>query len=470
MRHPILLVTLCCFFALPALGKTYFMSSSGLDSNNGTSTSSPWLTPNHALNCGDVVMAAAGNYAAQSSFGTVTCPAGNNVAWLECVTFDACKIYAASPAPSHADVQIDHSYWGIQGWEVHDTSSFFAACFGAFPNNATPVQIHHIIFANNIANGCYINGFTTANEGNLVSSDYVAIIGNIAYNAAQGTVVCPGGGISIFQPVASDSLPGTHLYIAGNFSWDNVDGDPCNGGTPTDGEGITLDTLSGADTAGLPAYNQQIVVENNVLIYNGQAGLQTNANTSAPTFLVGNTFYGNNTDSAISSGTCGQLLMAGFNGITGLTYAYNNLSYSATAEAACAFSTPYAYFAYNLNATNKLYNSYAYNASGNNVGILGNQGFASGPNIVSSGDPAFAGPTQPGAPSCRSATSVPNCMATVIANFTPTNAAASGYGYQIPSTTSTYDPHFPQWLCNVNLPPGLVTMGCLQLHLTVQVY
>jgi len=53
-------------------------------------------------------------------------------------------------------------------------------------------------------------------------------------------------------------------------------------------------------------------------------------------------------------------------------------------------------------------------------------------------------------------------MATLIANFTPTNAAAASYGYQAPVSTQTYDPLFPQWLCSVtNLPSGLVTMGCL---------
>jgi hypothetical protein len=67
----------------------------------------------------------------------------------------------------------------------------------------------------------------------------------------------------------------------------------------------------------------------------------------------------------------------------------------------------------------------------------------------------------PGAPSCGSASSVPNCMADVIANFTPTTAAAKAYGYQIPISGNMYDPLFPQWLCNVNLPAGLVTMGCL---------
>jgi hypothetical protein len=33
-------------------------------------------------------------------------------------------------------------------------------------------------------------------------------------------------------------------------------------------------------------------------------------------------------------------------------------------------------------------------------------------------------------------------------------------GYQIPSSTAISDPMFPQWLCNANIPTGLVTLGC----------
>jgi len=51
-------------------------------------------------------------------------------------------------------------------------------------------------------------------------------------------------------------------------------------------------------------------------------------------------------------------------------------------------------------------------------------------------------------------------MATVISNFTPTAGGISAYGYQPVSNTSISDPLFPAWLCNVNLPPGLVTPGC----------
>jgi hypothetical protein len=58
-------------------------------------------------------------------------------------------------------------------------------------------------------------------------------------------------------------------------------------------------------------------------------------------------------------------------------------------------------------------------------------------------------------------------MATVIANFKPTTAAAQAYGYQVPSTVPNSDPLFPQWLCNVNLPPGLVTTACASTSSTL---
>jgi hypothetical protein len=51
-------------------------------------------------------------------------------------------------------------------------------------------------------------------------------------------------------------------------------------------------------------------------------------------------------------------------------------------------------------------------------------------------------------------------MAKVIADYTPTVAAAKSYGYQPVSLTNTPDPLYPQWLCNVTLPFGLVTPGC----------
>ena len=54
---------------------TYFMSPSGSDSNNGLTAATAWATPNHAVNCGDVIIAAAGSYPDLQSWGTVgNCP------------------------------------------------------------------------------------------------------------------------------------------------------------------------------------------------------------------------------------------------------------------------------------------------------------------------------------------------------------------------------------------------------------
>lgn len=72
-------------------------------------------------------------------------------------------------------------------------------------------------------------------------------------------------------------------------------------------------------------------------------------------------------------------------------------------------------------------------------------------------------------PSCGGFANVPACMEALIANFKPLTQGALSYGYQQPSAEQVYDPLFPQWLCGVNLPSGLVTMGCFRLHLSASV-
>ena len=185
------------------------------------------------MNCGDTITAAASSSYSPANFqtfGTVTCPAGNNVAWLICATFDACKISGMTSSQNAMTVQT--SYWGVQGWEA-DGSATSGPCFLMYPYASS---IHHIIFANNIASGCGLNGIASS-ENSTYGVDYIAILGNITYNDAGGSSYC-GSGISIYEPVASDTKPGTHIYIAGNFSWDNFNGNPCNVGTPSDGEGV----------------------------------------------------------------------------------------------------------------------------------------------------------------------------------------------------------------------------------------
>ena len=170
------LTILFILLASPAWATTFFLapaSGGGNDSNNGTSASTPWLTPNHPVNCGDVITAAASTSYSASNFGSgkwgpVSCPAGNNVAWLKCATFDACKISASG---AHG-MRLAASFWGVQGWEINRWqrrlcrllrgASAFRVC-----------TIHHIVFANDIANGCIDGGFTCLTIRAVPASDYI---------------------------------------------------------------------------------------------------------------------------------------------------------------------------------------------------------------------------------------------------------------------------------------------------------
>jgi hypothetical protein len=455
---------LLLLLSLPALATQYYISATGSDSNNGTTTGTAWLSPNHAVNCGDIITAAVSPSYSYSNFasgkwGTVTCSAGNNVAWLICAAFDACKIDTSTGF----GMLVSASYWGVQGWEITTTGSSTGGCFVVSPPTSS-LSIHHIIFANNVANVCAGGGFEAVNDGNA-SVDYIAYVGNIAYNAATGNSACYSG-FSVYQPVAADSLPGTHIYVAGNFAWAILEGATCNGGVHGfDGNGFIFDTFDG-DQGSLPqTYTPQAVMENNIALSNGGSGMRSPFNNANGTkwsnqYFRFNTAWNNNGDTTdYGNIVCGEFLFDTVNNIQ----AYGNIA--ATGNAYCYGNTSapeYSFYVSYVNGTTHVYNNIGWSATGSYSQSTNATGFSYGPNNLFGTNPQFANAVTPGAPSCGSFTSVPACMAGVIANFTPTNSAAVGYGYQpVNSIAQYYDPLFPQWLCNVNLPSGLVSMSCV---------
>jgi hypothetical protein len=434
---------------------TYYMSTSGNDANNGTSVGTPWLTPNHSVNCGDIIIAAAGAYTeanlTYNKWGVATCAAGNNVAWVKCVTFDACTVNSNGGQ----GIDIDESYWGIQGFE-DDGNSAGVTCFSAYAGHGAGTgTIHHIIFANDIAQGCGQGGFTAGPNG-IYGVDYFVVIGSIAYGTDGSGTNC-NSAINVYEPVASDTLPGTHYYLAGDFAWDNVDGNPCNGGGPTDGEGMFFDSVDGSQT-GLSAYTPQMVMDNSITFLNGGRGAMVFQNIvggpNAHIFFRHITAWGNNKDTNQNATNCGEIeTVTAFNTQVTQSIGVTN------ASTGCGANTIYGLSVIIQKTGDVDTNDYAYSASGNYT-TDGGQGFTFGPNIFTT-NPVLSNPGDPGAPSCSSASSVPNCMATVIANFAPTAQAAKAYGYQAVVTACASDPLYPQWLNTVtNLPTGLVTPGC----------
>jgi hypothetical protein len=445
---------------VPLVGATFYLapaSLGGSDSNNGLSPGVPWLTPNHALNCGDVIIAAPSTAYSSYNFwyarwGTVNCPAGNNVAWLKCATAFACAINTSDPTYHYA-MFVSASYWGVQGWVFSSTTS---ACVEITPGSniiPQPPEIHHIVIANNVINGCAAGGIASNNGSATAGTDYLAYVGNIVYGT--GSSGCFAG-LSFNSPIPSDTLPGTHMYMGGNFSWGNTDN--CG-----DGEGIIFDTFDGVSTGVSSSYTQQAVAENNLLIYNAGPGLQADQNSYgtgpwAPIYFTHNTVAYNNVGPSIDT-DCGEIELS-TTVTTQVTmnlvdapsqYCYGGSSITQYGEIVAGYAT----------STNHIYSDFIYSSYGNAIDTTNNPGFVAGPGNVTGTNPSFANPVKPGAPNCSGYATTTACMATVIANFTPTNMAAVSYGYQVPSSAPVNDPLFPQWLCNVNLPIGLVTLGCM---------
>jgi hypothetical protein len=436
---------------------TYYLSPTGQDTNNGTSSSTPWLTPNHAINCGDMIIALAStSYSAVNfayrKWGPVTCNAGNNVAWLKCAIFDACKI---SSNGLNA-MALTASYWGVQGWELTTTatSSQIAACIAITPSMPS-ASIHHIVIADMICNGAAGGGINTYNNG-AAGIDYLAVVGNAIYNSIQSGLSCYSG-ISLSGMASVDSMPGTHTYVGGNISWDNIEPSACQGGnTPTDGEGIIFDTWSGYQTGLASAYSSQALMDNNILVRNGGRGVTIYRNTSAPIYVRNNTMAANNQQSGQATNPyCSEFYI----NLASYTQAWANLV-GATNASGCNSNPLHALGVVLGDNTDTVYSTFAYAASGSPTVVNSSGTFAFGSGNTLGTNPAFVSTSDPGAPSCGNSSSVSDCLASLIANFTPTATMARSYGYQIPSAVTTYDPLFPVWLCNVNLPSGLVTLGC----------
>jgi hypothetical protein len=443
-----------------ARAATYYLApaaSGGSDYNTGLSASSPWLTPSHPVNCGDTIRAVPSTaYVAQNfnagNWGTVSCPTENNVAWLQCEVFDACKITSTNQG-----IYVDHSYWGVQGWEVTTASSSNGFCFGVAPNYSNRVTVHHVIFANNVANGCRAGGFAAFNIGSK-SVDYVAILGNIVYDSIQGATECYNG-ISIYQPVKFDSSAGTHIYVAGNFAWGNTQHNPCGGVQAFGGDGIILDTFDGTDGLGFQ-YTAQALVENNIVLGNGGHGIEVQNNVAgsvhATIYIRNNTSWGNEIDtSQQKNNLCAEILInSGYN----VQELYNLVA--TKSATACVNDPIYALAVYNVNSTVAINSNFAFGLNGQNTFAYDYGTFKYAPSNVLGQKPDFKAVVNPGAPSCEGTSNVPSCVSSLISALVSTNSESAGTGYQVPSSSEKYDALFPQWICRVTLPAGLITKGC----------
>lgn len=436
------------------MGTNYYISPTGSDANNGTSAATAWLTPNHSVSCGDVIHAAAGTYTntnfRNAKWGAVSnCPSASGVNFAIVLCDGPFVTSCNTTAASGEAFRIDKSNWAVSGWTA---SSGDQACFSATPSSAA--NIHHIAFINVVCTGAFQNGVTSyPYTGGDPSKgvDYFAIVGGIAYNAAQGGSLCFSG-FSVYEPVKFDSAAGTHIYTAGLFGISNKDPDSgCPGNS--DGEGIIYDDWGHAQQAGV-AYDQQGVIEQSLFIGNGSAAVELFSSTSAPMFVQNVTGWGNYT-SAVHAGTYnGEGLLSSAQQTTWTNNIFQANIQTQNGNAVYGFLVGTGVF--QSNATNTVSGNVIFGVGGNNTSNQGT-GFSYGSNTLAT--PNFVAPAVPGsAPNCTGFATTTACMATVAANFVAQAGAASGKGYQSPGACAP-NALYPVWLKGI-VPNGLINKPC----------
>ncbi len=493
---------------------TYYMSPSGSDTNSGASASSPWLTPNHSqLVCGDLIVAAAGSYAGQAITTTPTgCPSppgaggidGNGGIYavvLLCGGASVGDCYTtgnagASGGGPNASFQVTANYWAIEGWRASpgtgggNISFAVNACDIGLANSGTK-QTHHVAFINDISYNSD-QGFTPdecAENHNVPGNggDYIAVVGSIAENS--NTYSYCVAAIDIVAPSAVDSVAGTHIFIDGNFVWNNATSSGCS----SDEEGMMFDTW---DAHG---YSQQGVISNNMVWTNYRFGLnifQQSFNPATPTIKVyNNTFYHNNVGSS-AAGDLGDINIQDNSGYN--TIVTNNVSRTFQANSPGGGGSIYALLVGNGvnghlviiggSGTQNIFKGLATSCDGSscdssdNVVAFNGQSYGTNTYV----DPAFTNATdlisnRNGAPNCSGFTNVTACMGydattgtlttpSVISDLTPTASGMTGKGYQRPSMTCAPNADFPTWLkglvylhwtgTQVEQLPGLVSVPC----------
>jgi hypothetical protein len=445
---------------------TYYMAPGGHDTCNGLGTSTgtykpcAWKTPNHGVNCGDVIIAAAGDYSSTSFsyWGTVSnCPStsGGRSDSPGGVYFAVLLCGGADLEACHSNGQIwdmARSNWAVEGWKVSNHGG--GSANRAFQVDGCGGLVHHFAFINDIAFDT-ASGYHTDNCSKFAGfgADYFAVVGSIAQNAAQNTDF-PEAAIDHVGTGLFDSGAGAHTIFYGDFTWSNSAAST----TPYDTEGMMFDTWNNTP------YPVLGVITNNVgwnswrMCINLTDGTYTGTTAMPTMHIFNNTCYndlrktnGDNNDAEIELNIGNPWPVTINNNIAQVTTATSpdgkggQLSAFLSAGPAAASHGGNSGSSINGNFFSGVGTGGSYNVWDGNTQQTG-----SPPNTLGV-DPGFTNTTDLianhiGAPTCTGFTNVTQCMGynastqtlttpSVISDLVPTASGTAGKGYQLPSST-----------------------------------
>ena len=293
-------------------GTNYYVSGTGKDSNNGLTSSSPFLTIQKASNLtnpGDTVFVMDGTY--KNIYSDVVTINRSGSA-------DKSIVYAAYPG-HHPVLQFN----GWQGFNVYGSAYIVIRGFEIIGNNANMDSItaygqrtngnnpltsgngismqpngtkypHHILISTNSIHDCGGGGIGTQN------ADYVTIEDNVVYNTSWYSCY-DNSGISVGWCSNFDQDTTNYkIIIRRNLCYNNKNEIPAiQGGGITDGEGIIVDIQDGS-AGNVPAYTGRMLIENNICFNNGGDGITLFKTNHVD--VINNTCYLNDRSRSINRG------------------------------------------------------------------------------------------------------------------------------------------------------------------------
>lgn len=154
---------------------------------------------------------------------------------------------------------------------------------------------HHIRIVNNKVHGCGGGGI------GVMESDYVTIDRNVVFDNAWYSVYA-NSGISMLHNRMLDNYQGYKMFVTNNKVYNNRQYIPwLKTGTITDGNGIIIDDLKGAQIKSRwGAYKGRTLVKNNLTFNNGGSGIH--AYLSEHVDIINNTAFLNNQSPEITGG------------------------------------------------------------------------------------------------------------------------------------------------------------------------
>ncbi|HEX8532100.1 MAG TPA: DUF1565 domain-containing protein, partial [Cytophagales bacterium] len=307
----------------PGSPRTFYVSPTGNNANNGTSASTPFQTIQFAASQtfpGDVVQVMPGTYNSPNP------PILAALTIFRSGTAAQPIVYKAYDAANRPKIKISRgggilssaSYIEINGFVVEGGAAEIDPVYAQYlydndPNNkyidATGIGVayngfisyctypHHVKILNNEVYNMAGNGIGTAR------ADYITISGNRSHdNAKWGPYA--NSGISVFQGRDIDASTGYKYVISNNVSYNNYNNFPNIATSPrivTDGNGIIIDDFRNTQDTdpNCPRppqpylYTGKVLVFNNLAYNNGGSGIHTYESNNVD--VIHNVAYKNGT-------------------------------------------------------------------------------------------------------------------------------------------------------------------------------